>query len=63
VLWTPDLLTFFIDKMPVREVKPYPSTNHPVMLIFSAGEGGVGGGAPKKKPPTIKVDWVRVWQK
>jgi beta-glucanase (GH16 family) len=61
VLWTPDLLTFFVDEMPVREVKPYPSSHQPVMLILTAGKGGVGGGAPHKHPPTIKVDWVRVW--
>lgn len=62
LLWTKDLLTFFLDGMPVREVKPYPSTWQPVQLILTAGIGGVGGSPTKTTPPVIRVDWVRVWK-
>lgn len=62
LLWTKELLTFFLDGMPVREVKPYESTWQPVQLILTAGRGGVGGSPNKTEPATISVDWVRVWQ-
>lgn len=62
VLWTRDLLTFFLDGIPTREVKPYPSTWQPVQLILTAGIGGVGGSPSKTKPEIIRVDWVRAWQ-
>lgn len=62
LLWTRELLTFFVDGIPCREVKPYESTWQPVQLILTAGIGGVGGSPTKTDPPIIRVDWVRVWQ-
>jgi hypothetical protein len=61
LLWTQDLLTWFIDGMPVREVKPYPSTWQPVQLILNAAPGGVGGSPTQTHPPINRVDWVRVF--
>lgn len=61
MLWTPDLLTWFIDGIPYQSVKPYESTWQPVQLILTAGRGGVGGSPNKTEPATITVDWVRVW--
>jgi hypothetical protein len=62
LLWERELLTWFIDGMPVNSFAPYESTWQPVQLILTAGAGGVGGSPSKTHPPIIKVDWVRVWQ-
>lgn len=61
LLWTEELLTWFIDGIPCREVKPYPGTWKPVQLILNAAPKGVGGSPTMTHPPCTKIDWVRVW--
>lgn len=62
LLWEKTLLTWFVDGVPYQSVAPYESTWQPVQMILTAGAGGVGGSPSKTHPPTISVDWVRVWQ-
>lgn len=61
LLWTVDEVTWFIDEIPVRTVKPYASTWQPVQLVLTAAPGGVNGSPPDGSNPITKVDWVRVW--
>lgn len=66
LLWTQTQLTWYIDDIPTQILAPYQSTNQPVQLILTAGAGGVGGSTASSpgqtNPPTIDVDYVRVWR-
>jgi beta-glucanase (GH16 family) len=60
-LWTPDMVVYYIDRVPVRVVRAHPTMRKPMHLILNLA---VGGNWPGKvsdaTPPEARmiVDWV-----
>ena len=61
LLWTENALTWYVDNVRIVTLPSYASTWQPVQLILGVGPGGVNGGTSTVLPPTVQVDWVRVW--
>lgn len=69
--WTPDYITFFVDKRKVFHYQPEIKTpenwpfDKPAYLIFNIAIGGDWGGEIDNSifPTTMTIDWVKVYQK
>ena len=62
VLWTQSTVTWYVDNVKVCSRRAFPSTWQPMQLILGVGPGGVNGSTSTTIPPTLAVNWVRVWQ-
>jgi hypothetical protein len=72
VLWTPDSITFFCDRVPHRSIPTSPRYDFfgPLYMVLSLGVGGdwpenppnSGTDAATPDEPYMDVDYIRVWQ-
>lgn len=65
MLWTVTSVTWYLDGQLLHRTRVYDSSDQPMFLLFSMGQGGWTRPIDSTTPDVIetKVDWVRVWQR
>lgn len=64
-LWTPEKITYFIDRQPVAEISTPPGMDKPMYMLLNLAVGGkMVGRADEDTPMPAKydIDWVSAYQ-
>lgn len=64
VMWKPDTISFYIDRIPTAEYATPADMHKPFYLLLTLAVGGWGGDpdASTRFPATMEVDYIRAWQ-
>lgn len=63
VLWTPEVVAFYLDRQPVAWMRTKPGLDRPMYVIANLAVGGWAG-APDDQTPfpaTYAIDWIAAW--
>lgn len=64
VLWTPEVIVYFTDRVPAQAIRSDPSMRVPMFLILNLAEGGPWPGPVTPETPVdarMVVDWVAAY--
>jgi hypothetical protein len=64
VMWKPDTISFYIDRIPTAEFATPADMHKPFYLLLTLAVGGWSGApdASTTFPATMEVDYIRAWQ-
>lgn len=64
VLWTPEYIVFYLNRMPVRYISTKANQHTPMFMIINLALGGRWPGPvlERELPADLMVDWIAAWQ-
>jgi beta-glucanase (GH16 family) len=65
VLWTPEMIVYYTDRVPVQAIRTHPTMIRPMYLILNLAVGGKWPGKISPQTPTegrMAIDWVAAYR-